>query len=65
MNSNEIDSALRIFQDQKIYEGMLYNKDVWSALMLVNINKEILETPDEKELIDKIVSSGEKYSFEL
>ena len=48
MNSNEIDSALRIFQDQKIYEGMLYNKDVWSALMLVNINKEILETPKRK-----------------
>ena len=65
MNSNEIDSALRIFQDQKIYEGMLYNKDVWSALMLVNINKEILETPERKELIDKIVSSGEKYSRTL
>ena len=34
MNSNEIDSALRIFQDQKIYEGMLYNKDVYSVLYL-------------------------------
>ena len=65
MNSNEIDSALRIFQDQKIYEGMLYNKDVYSALMLVNINKQILETPERKELIDKIVASGEKYSRTL
>ncbi len=65
MNSNEIDSALRIFHDQKIYKDMLYNKDVYSALMLVNISKEILNTPDRKGLIDNIVESGEKYSRTL
>ena len=65
MNSNEIDSALRVFHDQKIYEDMLYNKDVYSALMLVNISKEILNTPERKGLIDNIVESGEKYSRTL
>jgi len=44
---------------------MLYNKDVYSALMLVNISKEILNTPDRKGLIDNIVESGEKYSRTL
>ena len=62
MNSNEIDSTLRIFHDQKIYKDMLYNKDVYSNITLVNISKEILNTPDRKGLIDNIVESGEKYN---
>ncbi len=65
MTSIQIDSALQIFQDQKIYDGMLYNKDVYSALMLVDINKEVLGTPERKFLIDDIVASGEKYSKTL
>lgn len=65
MTSIQIDSALQVFQDQKIYEGMLYNKNVYSALMLVDIDKEVLGTPDRKFLIDDIVASGEEYSKTL
>ena len=65
MTSNQIDSALQVFQDQKIYEGMLYNKNVYSALMLVDIDKEVLGTPERKFLIDDIVASGEEYSKTL
>ena len=62
MTSSELDSSLRVFHNQKIYEGMLYNKDAYSAIMLVDINKIILATPERKNLIDKIVNSGEEYS---
>lgn len=65
MSSVEIDSALKVFQDQKIYEGMLYNKEVYSALMLVDIEKELLATPERKILIDEIVEAGENYSKTL
>ena len=62
MTSSELDSSLRVFHNQKIYEGMLYNKEAYSAIMLVDINKIILATPERKNLIDEIVNSGEKYS---
>ena len=62
MTSSELDSSLKVFHNQKIYEGMLYNKDAYSAIMLVDINKIILATPKRKNLIDEIVNSGEKYS---
>ena len=62
MTSSELDSSLKVFHNQKIYEGMLYNKDAYSAIMLVDINKIILATPERKNLIDEIVNSGEKYS---
>ncbi len=62
MTSSELDSSLKVFHNQKIYEGMLYNKDAYSAIMLVDINKIILATPERKNLIDEIVASGEKYS---
>ena len=62
MTSSELDSSLKVFHNQKIYEGMLYNKDAYSAIMLVDINKIILATPERKNLIDEIINSGEKYS---
>jgi predicted RND superfamily exporter protein len=65
MTSSELDSSLKVFHNQKIYEGMLYNKDAYSAIMLVDINKIILATPERKNLIDEIVASGEKYSKTL
>ena len=65
MTSSELDSSLKVFHNQKIYEGMLYNKDAYSAIMLVDINKIILATPERKNLIDEIVNSGEKYSSEI
>ena len=65
MTSSELDSSLKVFHNQKIYEGMLYNKQVYSAIMLVDIQKEVLATPERKDLIDAIVASGEKYSKNL
>ena len=65
MSHQELDKALISLEDQKIYEGMLYNKQVYSAIMLVDIEKEVLATPERKALIDAIVASGEKYSKTL
>ena len=65
MSHQELDKALIFLEDQKIYEGMLYNKQVYSAIMLVDIQKEVLATPERKDLIDAIVASGEKYSKNL
>ena len=65
MSSIQIDSARKVFQNQKIYEGMLYNKEVYSALMLVDIEKELLASPERKILIDEIVAAGENYSTTL
>lgn len=65
MSSIQIDSAKKVFQNQKIYEGMLYNKEVYSALMLVDIEKELLASPERKILIDEIVEAGENYSKTL
>jgi len=65
MSSVQIDSAIRVLDEQKIYSGMFYNKEVYSAIMLVDIDKDVLATPERKHLIDEIVASGEKYSNTL
>lgn len=65
MTSNQIDSAVDVLKDQKIYEEMFYNEYANSGIMLVDINKEILNTPERKDLIDEIVKSGDIYSSTL
>ncbi|HJM16090.1 MAG TPA: MMPL family transporter [Flavobacteriales bacterium] len=50
---------------QKIYDGMFYNEGANSGIMLVDINKEVLASPERKELIDRIVAFGDDYSSKL
>ena len=62
LSHQDLDASIKILDDQKIYEGLLYNKEVYSAIMLVDIDKVILASPERKALVDKIVDAGEKYS---
>jgi uncharacterized protein len=64
-SQEEIDSAREILNEQKIYDNMLYNEEAYSGIMLVDINKEVLATPERKELIDKIVKKGSDYSSKI
>ena len=64
-SQEEIDSAREILNEQKIYNNMLYNEEAYSGIMLVDINKEVLSSPERKELIDKIVKKGDDYSSKI
>ena len=65
MFSNEIDSAVTVLKNQDIYKGMFYNNDPISGIMLVDINKEVLASPERKNKIDSIVLCGDIYSSSL
>ena len=43
LSHQDLDASIKILDDQKIYEGLLYNKEVYSAIMLVDIDKVILD----------------------
>jgi len=65
MTQMQIDSAVKVLDDQHIYKNMLYNEEAYSGIMLVDIDPKVLSTPKRKDLIDKIVEKGEQYSSDL
>ena len=65
MTSYEIDSAVVVLKNQDIYKGMFYNENPTSGIMLVDINMDVLSFPERKDVIDKIVASGDLYSSTL
>ena len=65
MTESEVENAVELLKDQKIYKGKFYNKDANSGIMLVDINKEVLASPQRKNVIDRIIASGDIYSSKL
>ena len=58
----ELENAVKVFKEQKIYDGMLFNDESNASIMLIPIKKEVLEGPQRTDLIDKIVSLSSIYS---
>ena len=65
MTESEVENAVELLKDQKIYKGKFYNKDANSGIMLVDINKKVLASPQRKNVIDRIIASGDIYSSKL
>lgn len=65
MTESQVENAVELLKDQKIYKGKFYNKDANSGIMLVDINKEVLASPQRKNVIDRIIASGDIYSSKL
>ena len=65
MTESEVENAVELLKDQKIYKGKFYNKDANSGIMLIDINKEVLASPQRKNVIDRIIASGDIYSSKL
>ena len=65
MTESEVENAVELLKDQKIYKGKFYNKDANSGIMLVDINKKVLASPQRKNIIDRIIASGDIYSSKL
>ncbi len=62
LNLSELELSIKNLRDQKIYEGMFYNNDVYAGIMLVDIDKEVLSNSNRKNFIDRILLAGDKYS---
>jgi len=58
----ELENAVKVFKEQKIYDGMFFNDESNASIMLIPIKKEVLEGPQRTDLIDKIVSLSSIYS---
>ena len=65
MTESEVENAVELLKDQKIYKGKFYNKDANSGIMLVDINKKVLASPQRKNVIDRIIVYGDIYSSKL
>ena len=65
MTESEVEKAVELLKDQKIYKGKFYNKDANSGIMLVDINKGVLASPQRKDVIDRIIEFGDIYSDNL
>ena len=54
MTESEVENAVELLKDQKIYKGKFYNKDANSGIMLVDINKKVLASPQRKNVIEGV-----------
>lgn len=50
----QLDSLKTLIQNQPFYDGFLYNKENFSTLILITLNREILDSKYRVELFDKI-----------
>ncbi len=64
LNQSELDSLLAIFSQQVFYKGQLINAENGATLIVVAINKTILNSPKRQFLIKDIEELGTKFSSE-
>ena len=60
-NKKAFDSLLNVAFDQKFYSGRLINEENGATLVLVSINKDVVNTPKRIELTHQIVDAGQAY----
>lgn len=56
-----LDSLLRVAFDQKFYSGRLVNEENGATLILVSINKEVLNSPKRLSLTENIQNAGTEF----
>ena len=60
----ELDSLLEVAREQKFYSGQLLNLENGATLVLIAINRDVLNSELRIGLTEKIVEAGEKFSRE-
>lgn len=60
-NQQQLDSLLGVAFDQKFYSGRLINEQNGATLVLVSINKEVLNSPKRLALTQEIIDAGSKF----
>jgi predicted RND superfamily exporter protein len=56
-----LDSLDRVFNTLPFYKGLLYNPDTHAYMMLVNINKEVMNTARRIEVVKNIMALGNAF----
>lgn len=58
----ELDSVLRVANQVRFYDGLLFNKETKATLIAISLNKEYLNSKRRIELISKIITYSEDFS---
>lgn len=61
-DQHQLDSLLTLAKDQKFYSGQIINEENGALLILVSINKEVLNSKKRIVLTKDIIEAGEKFS---
>jgi predicted RND superfamily exporter protein len=61
-NQHDLDSILHIVKDQKFYAGQLFNEENGSNLILITLNKEVLNSAKRIQVTDDIIFLGDEFS---
>ena len=61
-SQTEIDSSLKVFYSLPFYRSLLYNPSTSAYLILVRINKEILNSKGRTKVIDDIIDKTKNYT---
>lgn len=59
--ASELDSLKQFLFRLPFYKGLLYNKETNAYLLAVNLDKQIMNTPKRKGLMDAIAAAGDAY----
>lgn len=59
---NAIDSSLKVFRNLPFYRSLLYNPSSNAYIVIVRINKEILNSKDRTKVINNIIDKANKYT---
>jgi len=57
------DSARNAFSSLPFYKGLLYNPSTNAYMMLVRINKQVLNSKDRKDVVDSITAAGDAFGL--
>ncbi|MDN4165799.1 efflux RND transporter permease subunit [Cytophagales bacterium LB-30] len=61
-DQSTLDSLLALVMEQRFYTGQLINPENGATLILVAINKEVLNSPDRQKLIEDIKYLGDRFA---
>jgi len=61
-NQHDLDSVLQVAKDQKFYAGQLFNEENGATLVLVTLNKEVLNSAKRMQVTEDIIFLGNEFS---
>ena len=61
-NQHDLDSVLQVAKDQKFYAGQLFNEENGATLILVTLNKEVLNSAKRMQVTEDIIFLGNEFS---
>jgi predicted RND superfamily exporter protein len=61
-NQHDLDSILQVATDQKFYSGQLFNEENGATLILVTLNKEVLNSAKRMQVTNDIIFLGNEFT---